>query len=116
MEAGGERSLRRRCVKVVWGHDRDKVDAILASAFRSKHCVEGRIGAFPVYAIASSGLRRAFRIAAESTGGELDFAVEFGRHSVYGSDERSRAAADHSHPELHGVSRAVRAAGTPSSS
>ena len=98
-DPGPERRPRGREMKVVRRRDGHEVDAVVPPGFGGDHRLDGRIGALRIESVASAGLERARRIAAERAGDKLDLAVHLGCEAMHGADERPGPAADQSHPD-----------------
>ena len=110
VETGLQKGRRHRTVQVVLCQDGDEVDPLVLGQrpFPLDHVeirVIGPSATQPELASLASRLRRARR---ECPGHELDVAVETGRPSVYVTDERAGAPADHAHAECrHAVASVI---------
>ena len=83
-------------MRIVRGHDRDCVDAILTQAFLAQHFIDIAVTPPGVEPQRRAARARARRVAGEDTSHRPPPPVHLGGAAMHASDPRFGAAADHS--------------------
>ena len=83
-------------MRIVRGHDRDCVDAILTQAFLAQHFIDTAVTPPGVEPQRRAARARARRVAGEDTGYRPPPAIHLGGAAMHASDPRFGAAANHS--------------------
>ena len=99
VQAGVQRGRRVAMVGVVRGHDRHRLDAIVAPRFGFEQLRHIAVAAHAIEPERRPRGTRALRVAAQHRGADAKCAVEFGRAAVHGADPAARPAADDGQPQ-----------------
>jgi hypothetical protein len=86
-------------VKMVWGYDRDGIDAILPRCLRRSHFREAAIGTIRGNVEIERGGASAIWIGRQRRGHQLEAIVQPRRDAMYRSNEAARTAAHHAKPQ-----------------
>ena len=99
VDPGLEERLRGRMVDVVRGHDRDRVDAVVARGLALGHLREAAVGALGRDAQLGGRRFGPRRIGRQRARHQLVAVVEARRDPVHSTNERALAAAHHAEPQ-----------------
>ena len=95
VDAGFQKGARRRMMDVVGRHDRNRIDAVIATAFRPRHVFVGGVGAVRRDADLTGRRMGAFRIRGQRAGDQFIAVIHARRKTVHGADKRALPTANH---------------------